>query len=113
MIHNPPIAQGTTGRIYVRSVGGRRIYAGRISAWHVVISPNTGKPTMIATTTIGRYWLHHPPRAALAVVQPDPPHAYIGRPKPPPATPMEITGVASTWRQEQIILSEGSIEYLP
>ena len=108
------IAKGSSGRLYVLNSQGRRTYVGLIGAWKVVISPTTKQPTLITeAATIRRYWLRHPPRAALAVLQPDQPHAYIGRPKPPPAKPFAVRGAPSTWRNGQVILSEGSIEQIP
>lgn len=104
----PPMQAGPTGRLYIVSLaGGRRVYAGLIGQWKIVLSPTTKLPTLIATAHPLLCWLRHPPRSALAVLEPVQPKQRIGRPKPARLPPVALRGTVTTWRAGQIILSEG------
>jgi hypothetical protein len=105
-------ARGLSGVVYVTTPAGRRVRVGRLGAWHVVMSPTTKQPTLFAEGAPHLIWQRYAPDRVVAYLVSSPPKARIGRPKPAPNPPMELTGKPTTWAAGTIIVSEGSIVYV-
>lgn len=83
----PALMTGTRGTL---AIGG--VPYGRLTSWRVVISPTTGKHTLIADGHIQRYALQAVGETAEAHLIPTPIPARIGRPQPPKRPPCRIVG---------------------
>lgn len=100
------IAQGSVGEV---RIGG--LLAGRLTAWRVVMSPTTDKPTLFGEGTFLRYFKQAVGVEAVASLTPTPPPYRIGRPKPRAGKPFTLTGTVFELTAGRITISEGSIEH--
>lgn len=99
------ITRGMGGTI---RIGGLR--AGRLAAWHVVISPTTGKPTLFGEGAFLRFYAGAVGMRAQADVMPTATPARIGRKAPPKPKPFTLTGRIAELTARSIVIAEGSIE---
>lgn len=81
------ILTGTRGTLLI---GG--VPLGVLTSWRVVISPTTGRHTLIADGHIQRYAYGAVGETAEAHLIPAPIPARIGRPRPPTRPPCRIVG---------------------
>lgn len=97
-------ALGTQGAI---RIGGLR--AGVLTAWRVVMSPSTGKPTLFGTGRIGRYYAQAVGAQARLELTPTPIPARIGRKAPPVLRPFVLIGTIAELTSKSITISHGDI----
>lgn len=98
------LVQGADGTI---TIGGLRV--GILSSWRVVISPTTGKPTLMGEGRFKRYFTQAVGIRARAALTPAPRPYRIGRPKPPTPQPFTIEGKLYELTAKTIVISEGEI----
>lgn len=98
-------AQGTGGALRLGPLP-----IGVLTTWRLVVSPTTGRPTLIAEARIRRAYLVAPPTLLTALVIPDRAPALIGRPAPPVPHPLRISGKVARLTAQAVTLAECSIE---
>lgn len=102
----PALSRGTQGA--ARIPGGPRL--GVITGWRVVLSPTTGKHTLIAEGRFARYYAQDGAvLRAEASLTPDQPPARIGRPRPRPLTPFRFAGRVALLTPSQLTIAEGEV----
>lgn len=99
----PALARGTDGE--VRIPGGPRL--GTLTQWRVVLSPTTGKHTLIAEGRFSRHYVSSGLQRAQVEVRPAPLPKRIGRPTPRTPTPFRFTGRVALLTSRQLTLAEG------
>jgi hypothetical protein len=101
----PALAKGEAGA--ARIPGGPRL--GALTSWRVVLSPTTGKHTLLAEGHFTRYYTRETPARAEATVTPTPLPARIGRPTPPTLAPFVISGRVALLTPTLLTIAEGEI----
>lgn len=98
---------GTAGTLWI---GGRMV--GEITAWRLVISPTTQKPTVFASGRFLRYYaLHGKDAHAVVRLIPTTPPPRIGRPKPRHALrhQTEVAGILAEISVKAFTLAHGEL----
>jgi hypothetical protein len=99
------LTRGTSGA--ARIPGGPRL--GALTSWRIVISPTTGKHTLIGEGHFTRYYTQERPARAEATVTLTPTPARIGRPAPPVVRPFTIAGRVALLTPTLLTIAEGEI----
>ena len=97
------IARGVSGT--VRMASG--LLVGRLTSWELVISPSTGAPTLKGEGVFRRYFVGQDVGPLVADLTPSPFPAYVGRPKPPPPTPIRLRGTPVRLTAGTLTLAQG------
>lgn len=102
----PALSRGTTGA--ARIPGGPRL--GALTSWRVVLSPTTGKHTLIAEGRFARYYAQDGAASrAEASLTPETPPARLGRPRPKPLTPFRFVGRIALLTPSLLTIAEGEV----
>jgi len=100
----PAVAIGSAGD--VRIPGGPRV--GRLTSWRLVVSPTTGRYTLLAEARMARHYAGCAPLLEVRAC-PDSTPARIGRPTPRPPRAFVLRGVAAELTPRSLILADGEI----
>ena len=90
---------------YAKLIGGARI--GTITSFRLVMSPTTGKPTLIASGVFLRYYIGQCVEVE-AVVIPSVPPRRIGRKAPPKPRPIRVRGRIALHSATRLNIAEAS-----
>lgn len=99
------LTSGTGGTLRIGAV-----QIGTLQEWRLVVSPTTGRPTLIADARVLRAYLVCPPAQLVARITPTPLPAYIGRPKPPRPRPLVLTGQVARLQAGAVTLASCTYE---
>ena len=100
------IATGTEGA--ARLPNGPRL--GTLTSWRLVISPATGRRTLVAEGRFLRFWCEARPAYAEATVTPAPAPYRIGRKRPPTPRPLTFRGVVAELNPRALVIAEEAPE---